>query len=472
MTGGRRSTSISRRLAIAGGASVVAFVLVMAGIVLSFADRASDQAYDRLLLASAQSIADAIRITETGLTVDIPISAFSMLSIGKSDRIFYRVTEEPSATITGYPDLAPGFSFPEGRDVAFANDSHLGLAVRVAGTRRLISAAGEPRRVVVLVAETRESRETLAAEIRTYALVPLVVVCLGAVVMIPFSIRQVMRPLAALQAEMEARDPHDLGPLKPPSIPLEIKPLVEALDHFLDRLRETLERNRSFIEETAHQLRTPLASLRSMAEVAAEERDAEALRHQIQRIHRSAVSAARITNQLLADAAVANRLQAGPRTSVRLDRLAAEAVNDAVGFSGARSIRFDVAEAAEGLSLSGNGPALREAIRNLIENALVHGATSAPIEVTVESRATGEASVEVADRGPGIPEADRQRVMMRFERGAGRTEPGSGLGLAIVERVAVAHGGRVSLSDRPGGGLVAAIHLPVSSRDTDAEASR
>lgn len=469
MTGPRRSYSISRRLAVAGGASVVAFVLVMAAIVLSFASRASDQAYDRLLLASAQSIADAIRIVESKLTVDMPISAFSMLSIGKSDRIFYRVTEEPGATLTGYADLAPGFSFSDGRDVAFANDTHMGLPVRVAGTRRLISAAGEPRRIVVLVAETRESREVLAAEIRTYALVPLFIVCLGAVVMIPFSIRQVMRPLAALQAEMEARDPDDLGPLKPPAIPREIKPLVEALDHFLDRLRETLERNRSFIEETAHQLRTPLASLRGMAEVAAGERDPDALREQIERIQRSAVSAARITNQLLADAAVANRLQAGPRAVVRLDRLAAEAVNDAVGFSGVRSIRFDVAEAAEGLSLSGNGPALREAIRNLIENALIHGSGRAPVEVTVERRAGHEASVEVADRGPGIPEADRQRVLKRFERGVGGTEPGSGLGLAIVERVAHAHGGHVSLTDRPGGGLVAAIHLPVDGQDLHGE---
>ncbi|WP_181703554.1 sensor histidine kinase [Chthonobacter albigriseus] len=456
-----RSYSIARRLAIAGGASVVAFVAVMALIVISFSDRASNEAYDRLLLASAQSIADAIRIVGADLTVDVPISAFSMLAIGKSDRIFYRVTEEPSSAITGYGDLAPGFRFAPGRDVAYADDVYLGLPVRVAATRRLISAAGEPRRVVVLVAETRESRQVLAAEIRTYALVPLFVVCVAAVVMIPFSIRQVMRPIAALEQTVKAREPTDLGPLDPPSVPREIAPLVEALDHFVARLKETLAQNRAFIDETAHQLRTPLASLRGMAEVAANEQDPVALRNQIARIHRSAVSAARITNQLLADAAVANRLQTGRRQAVRLDMLAAEAVNDAVGFSGARTIRFDVSEAAEGTLVAADSAALREAVRNLIENALVHGAPGGTVEVTVERPNLMMASVQVADRGPGIPAEEKPRLLRRFERGAGAGEGGSGLGLAIVERVAVAHGGTVSLEDREGGGLVASIRLPV-----------
>jgi two-component system sensor histidine kinase TctE len=455
-----RRPSIARRLALAGGASVIAFVLVMAAIVVSFASRASNQAYDRLLLASAQSIADAIRIEGTALAVDVPIAAFSMLSIGKQDRIFYRVTAEPAATVTGYADLMPDFAFPDGADVAFADGSHQGVPVRAAAARRLISAAGEPRRVVVLMAETRESRDALAAEIRTYALVPLALACVAAVVMIPFSIRQVMRPVAALERTLEARDPADLGPLEPPAVPSEIAPLVEALDHFVARLRDTLDRNRAFIDETAHQLRTPLASLRGMAEVAADEQDPVALRGQLARIHRSATSAARITNQLLADAAVTNRLQIGGRQPVRLDALVAEAVNDAVGYSGSRSIRFDVTEAAEGVVVDGDPGALREAVRNLIENALVHGGRDAAVEVTLARPTAEEAAVLVADRGPGIPDADKARVLRRFERGRDAAEGGSGLGLAIVERVAAAHGGRVTLEDRDGGGLVAAIRIP------------
>ncbi|ODN68954.1 sensor histidine kinase N-terminal domain-containing protein [Methylobrevis pamukkalensis] len=180
MRGLARGHSIQRRLAIAGGLSVLAFLGLMALVVLSFSERASNEAYDRLLLASAQSIADAIRINGTRIDVDMPIPAFSMLSIGKEDRIFYRVTEEPGATITGYPDLMPGLAFAHGTDQAFADGRHLGEPVRAAATRRLISAGGEPRRIVVVVAETRESREALAAEIRTYALLPLLAVCLAA----------------------------------------------------------------------------------------------------------------------------------------------------------------------------------------------------------------------------------------------------------------------------------------------------
>ncbi|WP_245294117.1 HAMP domain-containing sensor histidine kinase, partial [Methylobrevis pamukkalensis] len=247
--------------------------------------------------------------------------------------------------------------------------------------------------------------------------------------MIPFSIRLALRPLATLEAMVKRRDPADLGPLDPPSMPAEIAPLVEALDRFVGRLRETLDRNREFIAEAAHQLRTPLASLRGMAEIALAEKDPDALRDQVARIHRNAAAAARITAQLLADAAVANRLQIGSRVAVRLDRLAAEAVNDAVGFSGDHAIRFDVEEEAEGATVTGDAGALREAVRNLIENAMIHaaaGTSAAAIDVTVARTADGAAAVIVADRGPGILEADKARVMRRFERGSGASEPGSG----------------------------------------------
>jgi two-component system sensor histidine kinase TctE len=462
MSASRRQYSIARRLALAGGVSVILFVAVMALIVLSFSDRASNEAYDRLLLASAQSVADAIRVSGGALTVDMPIAAFSMLAIGKEDRVFHRVTEEPDRPITGYADLMPDLAMPAEADVAFVDGVHLGAPVRAAAARRLISTAGEPRTVVVVVAETLDSRRALAADIRTYALLPMFLAGIAAVVMIPLSIRQVLRPLEALERTLESRDPADLGPLPLPSVAREIAPLVDALDHFVDRLRETLARNRAFIDETAHQLRTPLASLKNMAELAAGERDPAALRDQLERIRRSADGAARITNQLLADAAVSNRLQAGGREPLRLDGIVADAVNDAVGFSGARRIRLDVTEPAEGVVVLGDAAALREAVRNLIENAIVHAGPDAPVDVTVVRDHDSEVAVTVADRGPGIPAADRARVMERFERGHGAVDGGSGLGLAIVDRVAGAHGGRVTLDDRPGGGLVAAVHLPLA----------
>ncbi len=458
----QRGHSIGQRLAVAGGLSVAAFAAVMAAIVLNFADRASNEAYDRLLLASAQSMADAIQVDGAAVTVDVPTAAFAMLAIGKEDRVFHRITEEPDRPVTGYADLARGFVFRPGQDTAFFDGTYAGAAVRVAATRRLISAAGEPRRVAVFVAETTGSRQALAAEIRAYALVPLLAACLAAIVMIPLSIRLVLRPVKDLERAVEARGASDLSPIGAAVVPTEIAPLVDQLDHFIGRLRDTLERNRIFIAEAAHQLRTPLAALRGMAEVAVAESDPAVLRGQVDRIRRNAIGASRIVNQLLADATVANRLQIGARETVRLDRLAAEAVNDWVGFGGEAAVRFDVTEAAEGGIVSADPSALREAIRNLIENAGLHGASAAPIEVTVERPAPHRLAVVVADRGPGIPEAEKDRVVRRFERGSAVTEGGTGLGLAIVGEVASAHGGEVVLSDRQGGGLIAEIRLPAS----------
>nr|WP_246329446.1 sensor histidine kinase [Chthonobacter rhizosphaerae] len=432
---------------------------VIAAIVVGFAERAADGAYDRLLIASALSVADAIQIADGSVTVDVPTTAFSMLAIGKTDRVFHRVFDDTGATVTGYADLDVALRFPRGSDVATADGVFRGFPVRVAANRRLITVEGRPRWVTVAMAETRESREMLAAEIRTYAMVPLIVVGIAAIVMIPLSIRQVLRPVAALERALEARGSADLGPLGLAGVPTEIAPLVRTLDHFVDRLRTTLERNRDFLAEAAHQIRTPLASLMSMAEVASTETDPSELRDQVRRIRRNAEVATRITNQLLADAAVANRLVLGRGEPVRLDRLAAETVNDAYAYSADRSIRFDVAEDAEGAVVSGDPVALREAIRNLLDNALAYAPPSERVDVTVRRTDDGHC-VEVIDRGPGIPDADKARVLGRFERGADRSGAGSGLGLAIVARVAAAHGGRVSLRDRPGGGLVAAIHLP------------
>lgn len=462
-----RAHSIARRLALGGAVSVAAFLAVIAAIVVGFADRASDEAYDRLLMASALSIADAIQIADGAITVDVPTSAFSMLSIGKADRIFHRVHDDRNVTVTGYPDLAVGdLRFPRGADMTAVNGSYRGFAVRIAASRRLITVAGMPRFVTVLVAETRESRQALAAEIRTYAMVPLVLVGVAAIVMIPLSIRQALRPVATLQQSLEARGSTDLGPLALPGVPAEIAPLVATLNHFVERLRTTLERNRDFLAEAAHQIRTPLASLISMAEVAAAETDPAALRDQAERIRRNAEVASRITNQLLADAAVANRLMLGRAAPVRLDRLAAAAVNDALAYSADRAIRFDVAEDAEGAVIAGDPVALGEAIRNLVDNALAYAPAEARIDVTVARSGAGFA-VLVADRGPGIPEADMARVLLRFERGAAPKGSGSGLGLAIANRVAAAHGGRIGLENRPGGGLVAGLHLPAAPAEAE-----
>lgn len=462
-----RSYSIARRLAVWGGLSVAVFLGVMATIIFAFSERASDEAYDRLLLAAALSVADGVQIVDGEISADIPIAAFSMLAIEKEDRVFYRLHDDDDRTITGYPDFTPALSFPRGRDVTFANDVFRSFPVRIAAARRLITVAGAPRWVTVVMAETLDSRAALAAEIRAYAMVPLVLVAVAAVVMIPFSIRQALKPVAALERDLTLREPADLGPVRMASVPVEIAPLVVTLNHFVERLATTLGRNRAFLAEAAHQIRTPLASLRSMAEIAATETDPAALADQVRRIHRNAVATARITNQLLADAGIANRLQLGRTEPVRLDQLLAATINDVLAYQAVTSIRLDIAEGAEGLVVDGEPVALREAVRNLIDNAVAYGPAEGPVDVALVRDGAGRPVIEVADRGPGVPDADKARIFGRFERG-GLGGSGLGLGLAIVARVAEAHGALVVLADRPGGGLAARIVFGAGAAREDA----
>jgi signal transduction histidine kinase len=106
----------------------------------------------------------------------------------------------------------------------------------------------------------------------------------------------------------------------------------------------------------------------------------------------------------------------------------------------------------------GNADAIADAVRNLVENAVHQSPAGGEVAVTVSR----EGTVSVADRGPGVPEADRQRIFERFWRGRGVTRQGAGLGLAIVAEIAKAHGGSIEVADRPGGGALFALRIPLA----------
>jgi two-component system, OmpR family, sensor kinase len=240
-----------------------------------------------------------------------------------------------------------------------------------------------------------------------------------------------------------------------------VQPLVGALNELLGRLNAALARERAFMADAAHELRTPLTALHlqlsTLARASGESERAAAMGQLSEGVAR----AIRLIEQMLAFARQEPRADA-PRAPVALDVIARETVAELVPLADAHHIDLGLT-AAQPVAVMGDGEALRTLVRNLVDNAVRYTQPGGRVDVSVAdvgSPGAPRALLTVADDGPGIPAAERERVFDRFYRRAGASLPGSGLGLAIVKAIAAAHGARVALEDGPDGrGLKVAVQF-------------
>lgn len=234
-------------------------------------------------------------------------------------------------------------------------------------------------------------------------------------------------------------------------LPPELRPLVVAINGALERLDEGFRMQRDFTADAAHELRTPLAILATHLDSLADRKAAEALRADVERM-------SRLVNQLLSVAHL-EALSVAPDETADLQAICVDVAASLAPLALRRGRSIAVTGATSPVEVRGNAESLRQAVRNLIENALQHTPAGTEVEIEV----TGEPAVHVSDRGPGVPPDLRQRVTQRFWRADRRKGEGSGLGLAIVSRILAAHGGRLSVDEAIGGGAKFSLHLPARS---------
>ncbi len=452
------SFSIRQRVFTLGAVLLACALIGLVFFLRGYAQRAAEQAFDRLLAASALTIAGSVQIEDNEVTVEPPVSSLAMLSGG--ERVFYEARTSNGRLITGYGDLAPGLPLAQSATPVFTYLSYHDEPIRVATVGRLVSASQHAGWVTLRVAETLGSRDALAGEILGRSVLPLVVVSLVALGLLWFGVQRAFAPLAVVERELRRRAPDDLEPLVKP-VPREVRRLIEALNGFMQRLSGAMDTLNTLVADAAHQVRTPLASLRAQAEVALDETDPQRLHARLERIHLNATHASQLINQLLMDATITHRLGKGARALVGV----AETVNETrrrIGPLEAQRLRIAIAPEVRRARIAGDRIALREMLRNLVDNALRY-APDGPVEIQATPVAGYRVALTVSDRGPGVADDEKESVQQRFSRGrAGETLPGSGLGLAIVRSVAVAHGGSLWLLDRPGGGLTARVVLPLA----------
>lgn len=449
-----RATSIRRRVL---GLALVVLALAAGAVALflrDYAGRAADEAFDRLLAASALSIAGAVQVEGGRVVVELPIASLAMLG-SDGDRVFYVVEQPNGAFVTGYDDLGAGLPPASDDEPVFADRSYHGEPVRIATIGRLTSASEAAGWVTIRVGETRLARSRLAAEIFNTAVLPLVGLLALSLALVWLGVQRAFAPLADLEAELRRRPSEDLSPVSVP-VPVEVGHLVEALNGFMQRLDSIMRTLSSVVADAAHQVRTPLASLRAQAEVALDERDFDRLRERVVKIHNNAVVASDLINQLLMEAIVAHRIETREVAPLAIGTVIDDVLQRLDAAAAAR-VGVTIADGARDRVVMGDRLALREMLGNLVDNALDY--TDGPVSIAVDATPAG-IRLAVSDRGPGIADDEKAAVLERFRRGrSGGTRPGSGLGLSIVRTVVDAHGGRIALVDRDGGGLEARIEL-------------
>ncbi len=450
----RSAPSIRRTLWLYLGAlSALGAILLFFG-ARDYGKRAADRSYDHLLVASALSIVDSVALVDGQWQVDLPYASLDLLSMAPEDRVFYRVSDEHDRTITGYADLPP--PRPGAGTPYLFNARYSGESVRFVVVTRRVSSASAQGEVRVQVGQTRRAREALAQGMVTRALGVIVVLSLLSLAMVGFGVHRALRPLLRIERDLSRREPSDLNPLQA-AAPQEMEQVVKALNRFMGRLSSSNETLRAFMAEAAHQMRTPLAAMRAQAQLALDDDDPADMRRSLVAIERNATHMTRLLNQLLSDASVIHRANVQRFAAVDLAELVHHALHEALPQSMPKP-RLQLAVTAEPAWVRGDALLLREAVKNLIDNACKYGGDG-PLQLalTVEPR---ECVVTVADHGPGIAAADAERVFERFARGEGAAAGGAGLGLAIVKRVVDNHGGRIDLSNRIGGGLIATLRFP------------
>ncbi len=449
-----------RRDVLAGAAVLLgALGISLFLFVRNFAAQAADEAFDRVLAASALSIADSVRVEDGRLTLELPQAALAILGAARETKAFYSVRAPDGSLITGY-DLPDGEAGAADRSPRFFDARYLDERVRVGLVWRYIDFGDKSGWVTVTVAETREARTHLRALILQNSFLPIVLAGLVAGVLIAVGINRALSPLVALEAELTRRMPSYLAPIRT-SVPREVAALVASLNAFMRRLDNVLLTLRGLVAEATHEVLTPLASIRAQAEVALSESDPAVLRSNVGRILANAVDATRVVNQLLAEANVAHHAERTAESRCDLLEICLQATERLPERDMQRCRLAEIRPPEAEFPVSGNRVAFQELIGNLLDNALKYAPGSM---VDISLRELPDASgieLEVADRGPGIPDDEKPRVLERFQRGSTTgAVAGSGLGLSIARSVATAANGTLSLLDREGGGLAVQVVLP------------
>jgi two-component system, OmpR family, sensor histidine kinase TctE len=467
-----RARSLRRTLLLGILLPVFGYVVFNTSVLYRQALAAADTAYDRTLLATAKSLSEQLQVQGSGDDVSVQAtllySALEAFEADNRSRLYYRVLGFKGEMVSGFEDMPePRKSVPVNSIYAalvnFYDDEYRGAPVRMAVLLQPVAGVQGQGMAVIQVAETLELRETLARQILIDTLWRQAAMLAVIAFVVVLVVQLATRPVRELSQALVQRREDDLSPLPTSDAPRELLPLLDATNQHMQRLSHLLNHQKRFVRDTSHQLRTPLAVLKTQLQ-SARRGDVEP-RQALEEISHTVERATELANQMLAlakveqmrqhrDAPVSDWAQTVRAVSLDLSALIAD-----------RNLDFQ-------LDLPGRTPvrahewALRELTRNLLHNAIKHSPAGGTLQLSLHHEA-GQAVLLVRDSGPGIAPTLRERLFQPFatDHGAGPSLAGSGLGLAICLGIVQSIDGNISLDNRVVEGAVlgldATVRLPI-----------
>ena len=425
------------------------------------AENSTRRVQDQMLLSTA------FGISENALNTQGDLLLLEVIQQTSDETVFYKVEGPDGAFVIGYSGLPrpPHDVAPAHREPYFFLGKYRNKRVRVVALRTLVEDPELSGWMTVYVAQPTEYRESLVWDevVSSTIRLGLLVVIAGLLAWVAVSLG--LRPLARLERAIGKRSYEDLSPIDV-VIPKEVSNVEAALNSLLARLERSIGRNKRFVSNASHQLRTPVAALVAQTESALRETEEVPARGPVERIHANAVRMSRLIGQLLS-LARADDFESTERAFeiVDLVKIARDTTSEQVPDAVAQGIDLGFNAEVATAEVLGNLTLLSELLRNLIDNACRYCPRGSEVTVRV-AQEDGSIVIEVLDDGPGIPPQDHERVLERFTRLKDDNSEGSGLGLAIAVEVAQAHGGRLRLSTPPTGrGLKVQIAFPSATTE-------
>ena len=398
-------------------------------------------------------------------------------ALAQADAMFDMHLQEVARSVHGGMPLARGgeagedMDFlvqiwgPDGRQIFSSRpdmpaQAVLGFSdIRVAGGRSRVYSLQTPQQTVQ-IAQDLDARQARARALALRAIFPVALLAPLLMMAVGWLISRSLAPVERMRRQVAQRAAGDLSPLPDQELPEEVLPLVQEVNLLFGRVRAAFTAQQQFVADAAHELRSPLTALKLQAQALRRSPDEAAREAAITRLNDGIDRAIQLLGQLLVLAREEGQDGASGRWQrIELPQLARDVLGEVLPHAQARRIDLGVAT-SQPVAVQGQPEALQILLRNLVDNAVKYTRVGGQVDVSL--LAEGDAAVIVVeDSGPGIPEAERERVFDRFYRVAGSSAPGSGLGLAIVQTIAQRHGATVKLdrSERLGG-LRAEVRLP------------
>jgi len=407
--------------------------LLGSALVVAVAAYFTQQAFDRSLLDDAYLVASHVRGNPDLGELELSLSTQEMRTVlfDQSEALFFAVMRPDGSLLAGHAGLHPD-PLGEGKGPTFQS-----LDYQNRSLRRVTIHRQQPSEFYVVMAQTTTSRDRLIQRLLVFSIAPQILLLIFLAAWLQRAIEEDLEPLAALEKGLGQRDARDLTPVPVSASTRDIQRLGQAINALLGRIADSVRAQREFSGNVAHELRTPLAGIRALADYGLRQNEPRIWREQLEGIAQSQERASHLVDQLLALALADEAQQSLEQKPIALDQLVREAVMRFLPRADAEGVDLGANNAEHASLVLGNGALIEGILNNLLDNALRYGrAQEEPSRITVSlQNNTDSVVLSVYDNGPGVSKAQLQKLSKRWMQGAAgeALKEGSGLGLAIVK---------------------------------------